>query len=148
MASTTTITGFAEVNKALEEFGKNESKKLFRKVARAVAKEVLVKAKEGAPHETGLLERSLTVRAAKLRRRSGDVGASVTTREGLFSGDTFYGGFQEFGWIMRNGQYNPGRPFLRPAIYDHKAQWRRLASKEAKALLPEHVKAARSRARA
>ena len=59
-------------------------------------------AKQYAPHATGALEQSLTVKAAKRSRRNKHrVVVSVTTREGMYAGNEYYAGFLEFGTVNR-----------------------------------------------
>lgn len=70
-------------------------KRALRTGMRSAMKVVLAKAKQLVPVDSGALKRSLTIRSAKRSRSS--VGIMVTTKEGLFSGETFYGGFKEYG---------------------------------------------------
>lgn len=120
------ITGDKELNSKLAGLPLKLQKKLARQATRKSAKNiVLPAAKANAPVDTGLLEESLTVRALKGGR--GRVGAIVTTREGMFQGDQFYGGMMEFGTKERQhksgksvGRIQPnGFAFLRPALYDN-----------------------------
>lgn len=98
----------------------------MRKATRAAAKHVLELARQFVPVDEGDLEASLTVRAMKGRRRRGTVGASVLTREGMFRGDEFYGGFVEFGTrerFHRSGKSTGAVPagtfdYLRRALYE------------------------------
>lgn len=136
------VDGMQQTMNALALFGNSEVKKMYRKVARVVTKEVLAESKRRVPVEFGTLEDSLTVRAAKLARRSGDVGSQVTTREGMFTGETFYGGFQEFGWFS-GGKFHQGDSFLRSAIYDRRVHWYHRTREVSKTELPKAVEAAR-----
>lgn len=119
------VNGDADIIQAFDRMPDKMRKKAMRKVTRAVAKEeVLPIAIERVPEDTGALRRSLTVRSGKLKRgtKRTRVAASVTSRNGgLFQGETYYGGFQEFGWITRSGLFNPGFSFLRAAIYSERA---------------------------
>ena len=101
-------------------------KKALRKATREVAKLVLDTAKAYAPHRTGNLEASLRVRAMKRSRKNKHtVGNSVQTKEGMFQGDEFYGGFLEFGTEERTTKTGKSTGkiddkefwFLRPALY-------------------------------
>lgn len=107
------ISDIAELDRKLAELPKKLRNKGATKATRAAAKIVLVDAKQLVPHDTGALEASIKVRARKRSRRNkGTVGHSVTTSEGLFKGDEFYGGFVELGTEKWEGD-----PYLRPAIW-------------------------------
>lgn len=115
---TSFVTGDKATAEAFKQLPKAIQNKVLRKATRDVAKQdVLDLAKQLVPVATGALEDSLTVRAAKGLKR-GEIGASVQTRDGMFQGDEFYGGFQEFGFTQRDGAKNEGDPFLRPALYE------------------------------
>ena len=130
------IFGDKQLIKAFEELKGTMQKKVMRKATRAVAKEdILPRAKALVPVQFGELQDSLVVKAAKVARRSGNVGTGVTTRENLFRGETFYGGFIEYGWRhWKDGSWVEGQPFLRPALYENKMQkmqiLKRVSSKE------------------
>lgn len=114
------VKGNVELHKALKMLPDALKKKALRKVTRKVAKqEILPLAQRLVPVNEGQLQDSLKVRARKVRRKSTRVGVQVMAGEGLFTGDTFYGGFQEFGWFhWKNGEFIEGNSFLRPALYD------------------------------
>lgn len=112
------VTGDKALAEAFKQLPKQIADKMMRKSAREVAKQdVLPLAQRLVPVDTEALHDSLVVRAAK-KLRKGTVGASVMTREGMFQGDEFYGGMQEFGFTQRDGNHNEGNPFLRPALYE------------------------------
>lgn len=142
MQANFTLTGDKKLDRTLKEMEPKLAKKGIRKATRAAAKVVLADAKRRAPRgDTGKLERSLGVRTAKggrgKRLRRGTIGHAVVTREGLFSGEAFYGGFLEFGTknrrtkrgriggtgaisqdAMNRGRIAQGEfSFIRPALY-------------------------------
>jgi len=115
------ITGVKELDLKLAGMPARLQKKLSRQATRKAAKDiVLPDAKRNVPHDTGDLERSLTVRAIKRSRSR--VGHSVETKDGFFKGNQFYGGFIEFGWDDKP----EGDPFLRPALYGNENRIRKL----------------------
>ena len=93
---TVTIAGTRELAKLLKSLPENEVKKAIRKGTRAGSKVIARVAARRAPRKTGALARSIKVRAMKRRRNR--VGTVVVAGNKTFTGDTFYGGFQEFGW--------------------------------------------------
>lgn len=98
-----TITGLAEVNKALTELSKKVQRKVISKACRAAAKTIQAKAKTNAPKgPTGLLKRAIKVRVSKYvgnrKKKRSEVAINVQIGKGDFKGKTFYGAFQEFGW--------------------------------------------------
>ena len=124
------ITGDKHLDKLLAGMPLKMQKKLSRKATRKAAKEiVLPDAQARAPFDTGDLEESLTVKA--VTRKKNRVGHMVTTKEGFYRGDQFYGAFMEFGTKER--QHKSGRPvgridpsihqaFMRPAVYDNEGK--------------------------
>lgn len=115
------VTGDKALDKALEKLPLAMQKKPIRKGTRKVAKAVLVLAKQGAPIDSGELEDTLKVRAAKFPRRSGKFGHTIIAGE---ASDEPYWVFVEFGTVDRTTGTGAGRgsveadPFLRPALYD------------------------------
>lgn len=121
------VTGVAAVDAKLKGLPLAAQKKLSRKATRQSAKDiVLPAAKDNAPVDSGDLEESLTVRALKRSRTK--FGHMVTTGEGFWKGEQFYGAFLEFGTKERfhkTSQKSVGRivsqvhAFLRRALYDN-----------------------------
>lgn len=104
-----TIEGLPEVTAKLREFEPRVARKQLAKATRAAAKMVLAACKQLVPILTGALGKSLRVRAkVRTRKNKNDIGASVTTGKGWFKGDTYYGGFIEFGT-----EHIEAREFLR-----------------------------------
>lgn len=90
------VTGDKRLNKMLGELAAKEAKKIVRAAARKAVVPVRNAAKRNAPHDTGALEKAIKVRAMKRSRSR--FGVRVTIGAGEFQGETFYGGFQEWGW--------------------------------------------------
>ena len=110
MTRAVVITGDKEIDKSLSQFEAKIQRKTLRKASKTAANLILRDAKTLVPHETGLLEASLKVRPVRKSRTR--IGHSVTTREGLFQGNEFYGGFVELGTENMEAD-----PYLRPALY-------------------------------
>lgn len=90
------LTGDKKLNRALAKLANKDARAIVRKAARPALRPVLASAKRHAPKATGALAHSLKIRAIKRSRTR--VGAQVQTAAGSFKGETFYGGFQEWGW--------------------------------------------------
>lgn len=139
------IDGVEEIVKALSKFTPTLQKKIIRKTARRAAKIVRDRAKDYVPVDSGDLEDSLKVRALKRSGRSRNkIGAQVASGNStsLFSGDTYYGGFIEYG-APRHRTFGGGLsplspdPFLRPALYDSSERVRHLFRTDLKSLVNE-----------
>jgi HK97 gp10 family phage protein len=116
----------SKVLKNLREFPQKVERRALSKAGRAATKLIAARAKELAPMQDkpkrgqklrsprGRLKKSIKVRAMK--RKKGRVGFRVTTGQGDFKGDTFYGGMVEYGTTRQ-----PAQPFMRPA-WDEKKQ--------------------------
>ena len=97
-AGTIVLTGSAELNRKLATLAGPKAKAAIRKASREALRPVAAAAKANAPRRSGALSKSIKVRAmARSRTR---IGSRVTTSAGSneFSGKTYYGGFQEYGW--------------------------------------------------
>lgn len=117
------VTGDVALNKALAALGGKLAMKLERKALRQVSKPVLADAKANCPVDSGDLKRSLKLRAMKRSRVR--IGLQVATGRKWFSGDTYYGAFQEFGWKTgKRGSENrkqiPPKHFVTKAYEKHK----------------------------
>lgn len=141
------VDGAEETKKALNQLVPAIRKQVLRKVTRQIMKEdVFPAALDRVPYLTGELHDALIVRAAKLKRGSKNVGASVQTRDGLFQGETFYGGFQEFGWFhWKDGSFVSGSPFLRPSLYENSQEKARKFGKLTGKMIPKVVEQIRDR---
>lgn len=125
------FTGIKELDDKFATLNESLQKKALRKATRAVAKMVLAEAKAEVRHDTGLLERSLKVKAKKRSRKYPQtVGLTVGFEDDLFKGDTFYAGFLEFGTEPRQtkktktpanrGRIEEGKfDFLRAALWSY-----------------------------
>jgi HK97 gp10 family phage protein len=91
------LAGDVETVNLLRELPDKLVKGALRKSLREAAKTVLRGAKFRAPRKSGLLTKTLKVRAFK-RTRKNVVGFTVGTAAGDYKGQSFYGAFQEYGW--------------------------------------------------
>lgn len=106
------VTNLGEIDAVFSELNKGLQNRVLSYATREAARPVLAKAKSLVPVRTGNLRRSLAIRAMKrTRRRKYIRGVLVTTRDGMFKGEQFYGGFVEFGTKRARA-----KPFLRPAV--------------------------------
>ena len=126
------VTGDKELDQLLTAIAKEDGlksiKAQMRKVTRKVTRHyVLPAVKKYIPSDTNYLESTLKVRSLKRSRvRQGHM---VTLGgEDLFRGDTFYGGFVEFGTKARyhkSGKYVgyvEEDSYLRRGLYENKAK--------------------------
>lgn len=90
------LQGFDEFQRRLRLLPKKVAGKAVRQALREGAKIIQAEAKARVPVRTGTLKKSIKVRAAKGRKR-GEAAIAVTTGQGDFVGDTFYGAFLEYG---------------------------------------------------
>lgn len=119
------ITGNKSLTRMLNALGSPKARELHRKAVRKAARPILEHAKAESPVKSGAMRKSLTIKALRRSRRG--IGVRVTQKEGLFKGDQFYGGFQEFGWLTgrrrkkehrksnRERRKIPGKWFMRGA---------------------------------
>lgn len=129
----TLVTGDKELDRRLRSLPPKVLKKLARRAVRPAAKEVLARAIDEVPVDTGDLEDSLKVRALKRSRKNKDkVGSRVVTGEGFFKGDQYYGGFVEFGTSKM-----AARPFLRPAAISAEPAVKRVFTSAMKRIVKE-----------
>lgn len=98
MAVKMILTGDERLNARLAELKLTESKKIITKAARIALRPTLAAARRNSPVRAGNLRKSISIRS--LPRSRARVGARVVTSKSnnLFTGKTFYGAFQEFGW--------------------------------------------------
>ncbi|WP_428303906.1 hypothetical protein [Lacipirellula sp.] len=115
------LTGLVELDRQLQELA-NETNarginKTMRRLCREAVKQIVKPAVlELMPWDTGFLESQLTVRATRRSRTS--VGYRIGfPDDSLFAGDTYYGGFIEFGWDHFGGVHVEADSFLRRALY-------------------------------
>lgn len=93
-----TITGIDKIDKKLASLPEKTLKKLAKKAVRTALKPIQIAAKAKAPKDTGELRKNIKVRAmTRLRDKKATIGVQVIAGQD-FTGPTFHGGFQEFGW--------------------------------------------------
>lgn len=114
------FTGVEALDKKLRTLAAEEGAKGINAAMRTALREavktiVLPVVLELIPYDTGNLEENIKVRAIK--RARGKIGYTVGFEDPLFVGDTFYGGFIEFGFDGRGGVYVEADSFLRRALY-------------------------------
>lgn len=121
---TARITGDKQLDRVLadivSENGAKSIKKEWRKITRDAQKQyVLPEAKARIPTDSGFLESQLVVRA--LPRSRTTQGHYCGFPDPLFQGETYYGGFLEFGWHHnRSGDFIEGERFLRESLYNNR----------------------------
>lgn len=124
-----TVTGDKKIDKLLRnmisENGAKSFRKEFRKLTRKACKDiVLPEAKRLVPEDEGFLESQLVVRSTPRSRKW--QGHYVGFQEELYTGDTFYGGFIEFGFHHHRAGFIPADSFLRRPLYTNEYRIRGL----------------------
>lgn len=132
------VEGQKELLKAFKQFEPKLAKKMQRKAMRAAAKPVVATAKRAAPVQFGDLEDSIKARAIKRSRRRFGIRVGTSWRESMFTGETFYGAFIEFGTTHMDAQ-----PFMRPAFDENHDTVFRIFQQTAGALVAEAAKEVR-----
>lgn len=105
------IEGLAELDAQLAQFEPTVRRRLASKALREGARLIRDRARKNCPVKTGTLRDSIRVRTGRVKAGQRLVRVLVTTGAGLFKGETFYGGFIEFGT-----SHAPAYPFIRPAF--------------------------------
>jgi HK97 gp10 family phage protein len=138
------VTGDKELDRLLAALTPKLQKKISKDATKKAAKDiVLPEAKSRVPEDTGDLADSLVVRVVKRSRTR--IGHMVTTKDGFYEGDQFYGAFIEFGTKERKhksgkpvGQIRPHEfAYLRPAIYDNEGRIKEMYIKSVRELINE-----------
>lgn len=127
------VTGVEELNNAFKMFEKRTQRQVTRKALRPAGDVVKNDAKAMVPVDTGLLESSIKRKAAKRSRNK--IGVQVTTGQGLFKGETFYGGHIEYGTKKMEAD-----SYLRPALWGNEDEVKRIFV----SVLKEHVRTYRA----
>lgn len=110
MAKSRVVTGHRLIDHKLSKMPAKAQKALLRKALRVTAKEIQADAKRRAPDESGLLRRSIKVRAGKRSRTR--ISVEVRTDPRNFEReDTVYAFF-----IERGTKFAAPQPFLLPAL--------------------------------
>jgi HK97 gp10 family phage protein len=149
--ATVTIEGVNQVLRSLDRFDKKVRRKIERKAVRAAGKPVLASAKRMVPiadeydvhdvdHQAGMLQKSLRLRALKSsrsRRRAGIYGVRIQSgaESHMFQGETFYGGFVEFGTVNQAAQ-----GFMAAASQENQSRSRQIFVSEIKRYVAEEGK--------
>lgn len=92
------LTGDKELNRRLAALVSGDVRKITRNAAKAAMRPVLLSAQGRVPYRSGKLQRALRIKAWN---RKQSTGAAVSMGDQNFRGETFYGGFQEWGWTTR-----------------------------------------------
>jgi HK97 gp10 family phage protein len=117
--ATITIKGLDQVNKKLRRLPAKLGRTVIRKAMRQSLKPVQARVRELAPAgKTGQIKGGVRILAA--RARKGRVTVRVVIGKGWFKGDSFYAGFQEYGWQPgrrggTRGRHIAGKHFMRHA---------------------------------
>jgi len=98
-AVTLTVRGDKAVMKRLKSLHRTVAKKVITKAARTAMKPVMKAARDNAPKKTGAMRKAIKLYSLKKNRR-GEIGIMVALgdKKKWYTGDQFYGAFQEFGW--------------------------------------------------
>lgn len=121
----TNITGIEEFKKILEKAGKLPAK-FLTKATKSGANFIRNEAKAGAPKRTGLLQRSIKIKAEK--RRTGKKVYQIKfvsdklAKESASGKRSFYPTSQEYGWKLQDGSKVPGKFFMRNAVNHNRAR--------------------------
>lgn len=119
------VTGDAQLDAALSQIVAEDGPKSLNKALRSACREAVKTIVRPAvlqlvPHRYGTLESQIVVRAVPGAKR-GTFGFYCGFPDRLFTGDTFYGGFIEFGWDHYKGVTVEADSFLREALYPKEA---------------------------
>lgn len=93
------VTGDKELIAKLDKLKKTKIKSIVNKSSRAGNKQIQKEAKKLAPKRTGLLRKSIKVRALKRSRVRAGTSATLS-----FKGDGFYGSFVDLGTKHQKAQ--------------------------------------------
>lgn len=114
------LTGDKQADRRLKAIEAKLAGKIVRQATRQALKPVHLAARRNAPKDSGQLRRSIKIRA--LPRSRSRVGARVTSGSGKsdFTGEAYYGGFQEWGWVAgtNNRRRIKGKEFMGRAAKD------------------------------
>lgn len=120
------ITGLAQTQRALYDFGDRLGDRVTNLALRAGANFMLKKVREIEPVKTGRLKRATVVKNSRInqRRRNGKVGVYITVKPGKKRTDlkgAYYGKFVEVGY-KRGQTVVAGKNFVRNTFDTHKQQ--------------------------
>ena len=123
MSETVKLSGFNELENAMRQLGGKVARRAGIAGMKMALKPTLTEARRQIPERTGKLKKALKIRVGKTKKKSLAV-VRVSLSENtanLFTGQTFYGGFQEFGWrsgprrLGDSRKQNPGEHFMQNA---------------------------------
>ena len=115
------LPNLAELDAKLKALPDNVQKRIGSRALKNAALNCAQVAKANCPRKSGQLLASITIRKKRSRRYKGAC-YSVRCGAGMFKGDTFYGGFLEYGYLHGSRKlgpmrkFIPAKPFLRPAF--------------------------------
>lgn len=103
------VKGLDKLMKKLARLPKKVANKVTRQAIRAGLKPIAAAAKSNAPSRSGKLKRAVKVKAGK--RKKNRISLNAQIGEGSFKGETFYGGFVNFGTSRQEANDFMGRAF-------------------------------------
>lgn len=109
------LEGARELHRELKKLERKAATKISRKALRDGAKVILKETKSAAPKRSGLLQRSLKVKAGK--RKKDTVRFRVQTAGGDYKGEAFYGAFVEYGHKAGSRKLGAKRRDVKPNPY-------------------------------
>lgn len=117
-------SGMDELTNQMAKLEAYAQKDVIQKACKKSAKIVADEAKELAPEKSGQIKRAIRVRLGRIKR--GGFSALAAMGRKWFTGEEFYGGFQEFGWKTgKRGSSNrkqiPGEHYMEHA-FEEKGQ--------------------------
>lgn len=108
------LTGDKQLDRRLKNLDAKLGKKVVRQATRKALRPVMLTTKRNAPKDSGVLRKSVKIRA--LKRSRSRFGSRVSGIGGNnFAGTAYYGGFQEWGWKTKSGRKIPGKRFMKQA---------------------------------
>jgi HK97 gp10 family phage protein len=120
------VDGVKQLCFAFDKLSGDEQVEILRTAFEHGANTLAATATQLAPKRTGLLAAGIVVLC---RKRGTNVVAKVQMGKGWFAGNTFYAGFQEFGWhtgkrrshpeLMERRKWVQGKHFFANAVRQH-----------------------------
>lgn len=106
------IKGLDKLIKDLKQLEPKVQKKVVRKTLREGSKVIHREIKSNTvPVDSGDLRKSIKVRAGKRKRNTISVTIQTSDKENVFTGDQYYGAFQEFGTSKMPGKHYMEKAF-------------------------------------
>lgn len=109
------VIGVEYIDKKLREMEPKLSKKVLRTALRRALKPAQQVARGIVPKRSGLLRKSLKIRAGKRSKKGITMTVSTSSTDNLYTGKSFYGGFVHDGAKNRDGTKRKGNPFMKLA---------------------------------